>query len=460
MESYDVIVIGGGPGGYVAAVRARQLGLKTALVEKEHLGGTCLNWGCIPTKSLLHNAEVIHQLSKGKSYGFNFDNLVIDYSAAHKRSRSVVSRQTKRVEFLMKNNGVDVYRGTGSICNKDQVQIEPSGEILQGKNIILAAGAKPRPIPGVSYDGQKIITYKEALNLTQVPKSAVIIGAGPIGMEFATIWNRYGAKVSVVEMLPHVLPFEDEDISLEAAKQFKRNRIQLFCDTQVTGISTTAAGVSTAIRAKDEDQELVSDLVLVSIGIMPNSAGMGLEEAGLRIEKGHVIVDSRMQSSQSHIYAIGDITGKMPLAHVASAQAVVAVDAIAGLPTREISYPDIPRCTYAHPEVASVGLTEKQAVANGYEIVTAQCPFLANGKAIAVDDNSGFVKIVARAEDRKILGVHMIGGHVTELVAGPAGMISLDATADDLGRSIHPHPTVSESLMEAAHKLCGHAIHI
>ncbi|NQU64859.1 MAG: dihydrolipoyl dehydrogenase, partial [SAR324 cluster bacterium] len=389
MEKYDVIVIGGGPGGYVAAVRARQLGLKTALVEKEHLGGTCLNWGCIPTKSLLRNAEVIHLLSKGKSFGFDFDNLVVDYAVAHKRSRSIVSRQTKRVAFLMKNSGVDVYDGTGSLSGQNQVQIEPSGEVLQGKNIILATGAKPRPIPGVSYDGERIITYKEALNLTQIPQSAVIIGAGPIGMEFATIWNRYGANVSVVEMQPHVLPFEDEDISLEAERQFKRNRIQLHCDTQVTGISKTTDSVDIAIRNNGEDKNLNADLVLVSIGIIPNIEGLGLAEAGVGTEKGHVVVDKRMQSSQPNIYAIGDITGKMPLAHVASAQAMIAVDAIAGRPTKEICYPDIPRCTYSQPEVASVGLTEKQAREKGYEVLTAQCPFIANGKAIAVDDNSG-----------------------------------------------------------------------
>ncbi len=460
MEHFDVVVIGGGPGGYVAAVRARQLGFKTALIEKEHMGGTCLNWGCIPTKSLLRNAEIIHLLSKGRAYGFTFDNLEIDYSAAHKRSRSVVSRQTKRVEFLMKNSGVAVYSGTGSFVNVDQVKIEPSGQILQGTNIILATGSSPRPLPGVSCDGEKIITYKEALNLTRVPESAVIVGAGPIGMEFATIWNRYGSKVTVVEMLPHVLPFEDEDISLEAAKQFKRNRIQLLCETAVESISVTADSVDTTIENINGTKVLNAEVVMLSIGVTANSEGLGLDQVGVETANGNVIVDKQMRTSQPNIFAIGDLTGKMPLAHVASAQGIIAIETIAGKPARELHYPDIPRCTYAQPEVASVGLTEKQAREKGYKVVTSQCPFVANGKALAVDDNSGFVKIVANEEDKKILGVHLIGGHVTELVAGPAGMISLDSKVEDLGNSVHPHPTLSETLMEAAHALCGHAIHI
>lgn len=460
MESYDVIVIGGGPGGYVAAVRARQLGLKTALIEKENMGGTCLNWGCIPTKSLLRNAEVIHSLSEGRKYGFKFENLEIDYSVAHKRSRSVVSRQTKRVEFLMKSNDITVYTGTGSFINPTQVKIEPRGEILTGSHIILATGAKPRPLPGVSYDGGKVLTYKEALNLTTLPDSAVIVGAGPIGMEFATIWNRYGTKVTVVEMLPHVLPLEDETISIEAAKQFKKNRVQLHCETAVEKISVSTEGVDVSLKKGDQLETIQTDLVLVSIGVMAKTDGLGLENAEIKTVKGSIVVDKEMRTSQSNIFAIGDLTGKMPLAHVASAQGVIAAETIAGKRTRELHYVNIPRCVYAQPEVASVGLTERQALDEGFEVITAQCPFIANGKAVAMDDNSGLVKIVANAEDKKILGVHLVGGHVTELVAGPTGMIGLDSTIEELGNTVHPHPTLSESLMEAAHALCGHAIHI
>jgi dihydrolipoyl dehydrogenase len=460
MEKFDVIVIGGGPGGYVAAVRASQLGFKTALVEREHMGGTCLNWGCIPTKALLHNAEVIHLLSKSKTYGFSFENLEVDYSAAHKRSRSIVKRQTKRVEFLMKNNGITVYKGTGSLVNPDQVKIEPTGEILAARHIILATGAKPRPLPGITYDGKSVMTYKNALDLTRVPESAVIVGAGPIGMEFATIWNRYGTKVTVVEMLPHVLPLEDEDVSLEAQKQFKRNKIQVRTGTVVEGINSEGDMVEVSLNKEGETESLEVETVLVSIGVIADSSGLNLDQCGVEDKQGKIIIDDQMRTTNPNIYAIGDITGKMPLAHVASAQGIIAAEAIAGKPTQKIIYPNIPRCTYSQPEVASVGLTEKQAKEQGYDVQTAQCPFIANGKAIGMEDNSGFAKIVAETKDKKILGVHLIGGHITELVAGPTGMITLEAGFDKLAETIHPHPTLSEALMEAAHALCGHAIHI
>lgn len=460
MKSYDVIIIGGGPGGYSAAVRCRRHGLNTALIEKEHMGGTCLNWGCIPTKALLRNAEVIHLLSKGRNFGFTFDNLEIDYASAHKRSRSIVSRQTKRVEFLMKNNNVAVHSGTASLIDKNRVQIQPSGEILYGAHIILAVGAIPRSIPGVPDHGKRIITHKEALNLTQVPQSAVIIGAGPIGMEFATIWNRYGTRVTVVEMQPNVLPFEDEDISAEAAKQFKRNRIQIRCNTVVENISESTDGVDLTVTCGDQTDHLQAETVLVSIGVRPHIEGLDLETAGVKTEKGRILIDDDMRTSQSNMFAVGDVTGKMLLAHVASTQGVTAADAIVGKSSPELIYANIPRCTYAQPETASVGLTERQAREAGIEIVTAQCPFVANGKAVAADDNSGFVKVVAAAQDKTILGVHIIGNHVTELIAGSTGMMLMNANAEDLGNTIHPHPTMSEALMEAAQALCGQAIHI
>lgn len=460
MEAFDVIVIGGGPGGYGAAVRAGQLGFKTALVEKEHLGGTCLNWGCIPTKALLRNAEAIHLLSKGRTFGFHFDNLSIDYEAAYNRSRSIVNRQTKRVALLMKKNGITVYEGSARLKNENEVVVEPFGDILTARSIIIATGAKPRSLPGAGFDHEKIINFRDALALKSLPASATIIGAGPIGMEFATIWNRYGTQVTVVEMMPHVLPLEDEDISVEAEKQFKRNGIRIKTGAAVKEITISPGGVETAVSAGGNTAVLSSEVVLVSIGFTANSGGIGLGKLGVALTRGNIEVDPSMRSSNPGLYAIGDVTGKMGLAHVASAQGLIAAETIAGRQTRELSYTDIPRCTYAQPEVASVGLTEKLAREQGYDIAIAQCPFAANGKALAMDDNTGFVKVVADQKNGRILGVHLVGGHVTELVAGPTGMITLESRAQDMAGTVYPHPTLSEALMEAAQALCGHAIHI
>lgn len=460
MSNFDVVVIGGGPGGYVAAIRASQLGFNTAVVEKEHLGGVCLNWGCIPTKSLLRNAEVVHLLSQGRTFGFKFDNLSVDYSAAHKRSRKVVDRQTKGIGFLMKKNNITVFDGTASLKSATQIEIQPSGEVLTAKNIIIATGAKSRQIPGVTFDGEKIITFRNALDLKEVPSSAVIVGAGPIGMEFATVWNRYGSKVTVVEMLPNVLPLEDEDISEEAAKQFNRAGIKAKTGARVEAIVPTDAGVDVTIVTGDTSEVVSAEKVLVAIGFVPNSDGLGLEAVGVSTTRGNIDIDDRMCTNVPNIYAIGDVTGKLGLAHVASAQGLIAADSIAGNETYPLDYVKIPRCTYAYPEVASVGLTEKQARERGYDVITAQFPFQPNGKALAMDENIGFVKIVSETKYKEILGVHLIGGHVTELIAGPTGMIAVEATADDLAHTIHPHPTMSEVIMEAAHALVGHAIHM
>jgi dihydrolipoamide dehydrogenase len=460
MQTYDLIVIGGGPGGYVAAVRASQLGMNTALVEKEALGGTCLNWGCIPTKSLLHNAEAVHLLGQGRALGFSFDNLTVDYSAAHKRSRSVVMRQTRRVAALMKSSGVTVYDGTARFTGGDTLAVDGLGEPLRGRRIIIATGARNRALPGAAYDGEKIIGFRNALEMTDVPRSALIVGAGPIGMEFATLWNRYGTRVTVVEMLPRALPLEDEAVSLEAEKQFRKAGITVMTGAMVEAVQSNAGGVAVTVKQGDDAGTVSVDTVLVAIGFAPNIDGLDLDRAGVAVERGAVVVDDAMRTNVPHIYAIGDVNARMGLAHVASAQGIIAAEAIAGRGTVPLRYADIPRCTYAHPEVASVGLTERQAVDQGYAVATAQCPFVANGKALAMDDNSGFVKIVAEEKGRKILGAHLVGGHVTELVAGVTGMISLDADAARLGAVVHPHPTLSEAIMEAAHKLCGHAIHI
>ncbi|MCG8642999.1 MAG: dihydrolipoyl dehydrogenase [Desulfobacterales bacterium] len=460
MEEYNVVVIGGGPGGYVAAVRASQLGMKTALVEKEALGGTCLNWGCVPTKSLLRNAEVIHLLSKGRAFGFTFDHLTVDYAAAHKRSRSVVMRQTRRVEALMKKHGITVYRGAARFADAHRLVVEPDGTRLRAGHIIIATGAKSRPLPGAAYDGEKIISFRRALELTQVPPSALIVGAGPIGMEFATVWNRYGANVTVVEMVDRALPLEDEEISIEAEKQFKKEGITIKTGALVDAVMPAAKGVEVIVNTGDGRETLTVDTVLVAIGFEANTEALELDRAGVTTERGVIVADETMRTSAGHIYAIGDVNGKMGLAHVASAQGMIAAESIAGKPVAAIRYTDIPRCTYAYPEVASVGLTEQQAKEQGHDVIVARSPFLANGKALAMDDNSGFAKVVAEAQSKKILGVHLVGGHVTELVAGATGMIELGADAARLGATVHPHPTLSEALMEAAHALCGHAIHI
>ena len=460
MENFDVIVIGGGPGGYVAAVRASQLGLKTALVEKESLGGTCLNWGCVPTKSLLRNAEVVHLLGQGRAMGFSFDNLTVDYAVAHKRSRSVVLRQTRRVAILMKNSGIPVYEGAARFIDANTVTVENSGKQLQAKHIIIATGARSRALPGADYDGEQIISFRRALEMTELPESALIVGAGPIGMEFATVWNRYGTRVTVVEMMPHALPLEDEEISIEAQKQFKKEGITVMTGAMVDSVRATDAGVDVTVKTGESVEILAVDTVLVSIGFVPNIDTLDLDKANVTAVRGAIEVDDAMRTNTPHIYAIGDVTAKLGLAHVASAQGVIAAEAIAGKQTAALNYINIPRCTYTHPEVASVGLTEQQATEQGYKVIAARCPFLANGKAMAMDDNSGFVKIVAEQKSKRLLGVHLLGSHVTELVAGATGMISLNADAMQLGEVVHPHPTLGEAIMEAAHKLCGHAIHI
>jgi dihydrolipoamide dehydrogenase len=460
METFDVIVIGGGPGGYVAAIRAGQLGLRCALVEKEALGGVCLNWGCIPTKALLRNAEVIHLLNQGETFGFRFENLEVDYGAAQRRSREIVARQAEGLDFLMRKNKIAVYAGTARLSNRTQVEIQPSGETLTARNIILATGARARILPGVAADGDKVITYREALALTEVPPSAIIIGAGPVGMEFATLWNRYGCRVTVVEMLPRVLPLEDEAISREAEAQFRQAGIEIKTGARVDALTASAEAVTVVVEEAGQRETMRADKVLAAIGFVPNSEDLGLEALGVETDRGQIVIDDRMRTTVPNVYAIGDVTGKLGLAHVASAQGLIAAEAIAGLEPPALDYARLPRCTYSAPEVASVGLTEAAASAAGYEVITATFPFRPNGKAQALGEPDGFVKLVAEAHYKEVLGVHLIGSHVTELIAGPAGMIGLETTAEELARTVHPHPTLSEVIMEAAQGVLGQGIHL
>ncbi len=466
-NNYDVIVIGGGPGGYVAAIRAAQLGQKVACVEREALGGVCLNWGCIPTKSLLRNAELANILTnESKEFGFSFENLKLDYSAAHKRSRQVSERLVKGIGFLFRKNGVIHIQGTATLTGPKQVKVAPSGEVLTAKTIIIATGARPRSLPGMTVDGQKIITYRQALELTAAPKRLIVVGAGAIGMEFAYVFRAYGSDVTVIEMLPHVLPLEDEDTAAEVAKAFKKSGIKMLVNTRTEGVETTDAGVR--VRVKDQasgaEQTLEADTVLVAVGVAPNTEGIGLEAAGVQTDKrGFIPVDEYMRTNVAGVYAIGDVTGKLMLAHVASAMGIVAAEHAAGHETRPIKdadYAFMPRCTYCKPQVASLGYTEAQAKEKGYEIKVGKFPFVASGKALGLNEKDGFVKIIADAKYGEILGAHMVGPEVTELLPELALARTWELTAEEIARTVHAHPTLSEAIMEAAHAVAGQAIHI
>jgi dihydrolipoamide dehydrogenase len=474
-QTYDVTVIGAGPGGYVAAIRAAQLGLKVALVEKEHLGGVCLNWGCIPTKSLLRNAEVISLLKRGKEFGFTVAGFEADFGAAVDRSRKVSGRLVKGVGALMRKNEVEVIEGIGVLKspNRVEVTLDPSASLRTGegrtrtldtRNVVVATGGRARTIPGIEVDGERTLTYREAIVLRELPASAVVVGAGPIGMEFAHIWSTYGAAVTVVEMLPHAVPLEDEEVSQEVERAFKRRKVKLLTSTRVQGVETTADGVRVNVTNDKGEQVLEAERALIAIGVRPNSENLGLEGIGVQVERGYVVVDEHLRtnvfSASGGVYAIGDVTGKLPLAHVASAQGIVAAETIAGIDTVELDYEAMPRCTYCHPQVASFGITEAQAVERGYEVEVGKFPFRAIGKALGLGDYDGFVKIVADAASGEILGAHLVGPEVTELLPELVLARNWELTPEEIARTVHAHPTLSEALMEAAHGVFGEAIHI
>lgn len=465
MNEYDVIVIGAGPGGYVSAIRSAQLGLKTAIVDKQWLGGVCLNVGCIPSKSLLKNAEVAHTLrERGREFGFSFENLTLDYSVAVKRSRQVSDRLTKGVGFLMKKNGIDVHMGTARLTARDTVQVtDKDGKVtdLKAKNIIIATGASAAVIPGVKVDGEKVVTYWEAILQTRLPKSVIVIGGGAIGLEFSTVWNAYGSEVTIVEMLPRIAPLEDEEISAELTKAFQKRGINVLAGHRVQSVETTESGVRVVVSSESGEKTLEAEQALLAIGFKPNSRGLGLEEVGVKVnERGFIEVDERMATSVPGIWAIGDVTGKLLLAHVASAQGIACAEAIAGLPVQPIDYRMIPRATYCQPQVASFGLTEAQAKEAGYSIKVGRFPFQPNGKALGLGDYTGFVKIIVDEKHGEILGAHMIGPEVTELLPELTLAQRSELTIEEVARNIHAHPTLSEVIMEAAEAALGHAIHI
>ncbi|MGC9336311.1 MAG: dihydrolipoyl dehydrogenase [Anaerolineae bacterium] len=461
-NTHDVVIIGGGPGGYVAAIRCAQLGLKVALVEKENIGGVCLNWGCIPTKALLRNAEVISLLSQGKEFGFSVSDVVVDYAAAVDRSRKVSDRLVKGVELLMREYDVEVIAGTGSLASSTMIEValnDGGRRELQAPNIILATGSRARTIPGIAPDGQRILTYREAIVLPEVPASVVVVGAGPIGMEFAQIWQAYGSQVTVVEMLPRAVPLEDEEVSAVVERAFKRRKIKLLTSTRLEGIDPADQGVHVRISGKKGDDTLEAERVLIAIGVQPNSDELGLEDVGLKLERGAVVVDECMRTNVAGIYAIGDLTGKLALAHVASAQAIVAAEAIAGVETHPLDYEAMPRCTYCQPQVASFGLTEAAAREQGHQVRVGKFFFLANGKALGLGERDGFAKIVADETSGEILGAHLVGPEVTELLPELVLARTWELTPEEIARSVHAHPTLSEAVAEAAHGVFGQAIH-
>ncbi len=464
MESYDVIVVGAGPGGYVAAIRAAQLGKKTAIVDKQWLGGVCLNVGCIPSKSLLKNAEVAHTLrERGKEFGFSFENLELDYSVAVKRSRQVSNRLTKGVGFLMRKNDIDVHMGMAKLTAANTVEVtsEDGVKTLQAENIIVATGASVA-VPQVwEVDGEKVVTYWEAILQESRPESVVVIGAGAIGVEFATIWNSYGTDVTLVEMLDRIVPNEDEEVSAELQKAFTKSGIKCLPGHRVESLQVTDKGVKVTVSAGEENQEIEVSQVLVATGFKPNSKDLGLEEIGVALdERGNIIIDDRMATNVKGIWAIGDVTGKLMLAHVASAQAIICAENIAGLESHSLEYVMLPRATYSQPQVASFGYTEAQAVEKGYEIAVGKFPFQANGKALGLGDYTGWVKIITDSKYGEILGAHMVGPEVTELLPELTLAQMMELTAEEIARNVHAHPSLSETLMEMAHAVQGHAIHI
>ncbi|MFZ5856850.1 MAG: dihydrolipoyl dehydrogenase [Chloroflexota bacterium] len=464
-DQYDVLVIGAGPGGYVAAIRAAQLGQKTAIVEKQWMGGVCLNVGCIPSKALLKNAEVAHTLrERGKEFGFSFDNLQLDFSAAVKRSRQVSDRLTKGVGFLMKKNKIDSFMGTARLTSPKAVTVtDASGKAteLSAKNIIVATGASSMVPAAWKVDGKKVVTYLEAILQETLPKKAIIIGAGAIGVEFATVWSSYGADVTIVEMLPHLVPLEDEEVSVELEKNFKKRNINFLTGHKVESVEATAAGVRIVVSAGQEKKTLEADQALVAIGFRPNSKGLGLEEVGVKLnERGFIEIDERMSTNVPGIWAIGDVTGKLMLAHVGSAQGIVAAEHIAGHETVTLDYEMMPRATYCQPQIASFGLTEAQAKERGYQVKVSRFPFQANGKALGLADAVGWVKLVVDEKFGEILGAHMIGPEVTELLPELTLARMMELTPHEIARNVHAHPTLSEVLMEAAEGAEGSPINI
>jgi dihydrolipoamide dehydrogenase len=457
-QQYDVVIIGSGPGGYVAGIRAGQLGMKVAVIEKDpFLGGTCLHRGCIPTKSLLENADIWTKIQKAKEFGITVGDVKLDWSVVQTRKQGVVDANAKGIEFLFKKNKVERITGFGKVLDRNTIDVD--GKQLKTKNVILAMGSVPRDLPHIKSDGKRIINSDHILKLTEVPKSMLVIGAGAVGCEFASIFSRFGTKVTIVEVMPQLLPIEDEEISKEFTRIMKKKGIDVYTDAKVDAAEVNENGVKVTVTTKGKQQTFDVELVLSATGRRAVTENCGLEKTKVRIERGFVQVDQFMRTGEPGIYAIGDIVPTPALAHCASAEGILAVEQMKGLDVRPINYDHVPNATYTDPEVASVGLTERKAKERGYDVKTGKFPFTANSKAKIIGESGGLVKYVVDKKYDELLGVHIVGPKATELIAESCAALELEATGESIAKTIHAHPTLSEALMEAAEDVAGHSIH-
>jgi dihydrolipoyl dehydrogenase len=461
--AYDLIIIGSGPGGYVAAIRASQLGMKVGVVERESLGGICLNWGCIPTKALLKSAQVFEYINHAKDYGIQVDNASADFNGMIARSRQVADGMSKGISFLFRKNKIDTLAGTGRLTKQKTVEVTDKDGKKQeytAKNIIIATGARSRELPNIPMDGKKVFGYRKALSLEKMPGSMIVVGAGAIGVEFAYFYKTIGVDVTIVEFMPNLVPVEDEEVSKELARNFKKNKIKLLLNSSVEKIDTSGKGVKATVKTPKGEQVIEADVLLSAVGIKSNLEGIGLEELGIKTEKDKIVVDDYYQTNVPNVFAIGDIVHGPALAHVASAEGIICVEKIAGENPEPLDYNNIPGCTYCSPEIASVGYTEKAAKEAGYTLKIGKFPFTASGKASAAGAKQGFIKMIFDEKYGELLGAHMIGANVTEMIAEIVVARKLETTGHEIIKSVHPHPTISEAIMEAAAAAYGEVIHL
>ena len=455
---YDIIVLGSGPGGYVAAIRASQLGFKTAIVEKESLGGVCLNWGCIPTKALLKSAQVFEYLKHAEDYGLSVNDVDKDFGAVVKRSRNVADGMSKGVQFLMKKNKIDVIEGFGKLKPGKKIDVE--GKEYSADHIIIATGARSRELPALPQDGKKVIGYRDAMVLPKQPKKMIVVGSGAIGVEFAYFYNSMGTEVTVVEYMPKVVPVEDDDVSKQLERSFKKSGIKIMTSAEVTSVDTSGKGVKATVKTKKGEEVLEADVLLSAVGIKTNIENIGLEDVGIVVDRDKILVNDYYQTNMPGYYAIGDVTPGQALAHVASAEGILCVEKIKGMHVEALDYGNIPGCTYCSPEIASVGLTEAQAKEKGYDIKVGKFPFSASGKASASGAKDGFVKVIFDAKYGEWLGCHMIGAGVTDMIAEAVLGRKLETTGHEVLKAVHPHPTMSEAVMEAVADAYDEVIHL